>query len=235
MSSRKYKFIRKTRFRYIGCLGIADYHYIVNEIQFLIPKAIHRLKTIRGGLDIINKMPQFIEVRGTEYWIENPVMHEENFADKWNEVPKKRTAFMCWIQKAKKDLITDPLSCFGQDGIANQYKQVLGKTPVERAACAIGNAEFKLVDDDGAVVAESGSVQPGQKAKMTIYNPQLWSPENPKLYTLRAVLEKNSTIRDEVEIPVGIRTISFDADKGFFINERATKIKGVCLHHDVNQ
>ena len=90
--------------------------------------------------NIINKMPQFIEVRGTEYWIENPVMHEENFADKWNEVPNKRTAFMCWIQKAKKDLITDPLSCFGQDGIANQYKQVLGKTPVERAACAIGNA-----------------------------------------------------------------------------------------------
>ena len=90
--------------------------------------------------NIINKMLQFIEVRGTEYWIENPVMHEENFADKWNEVPNKRTAFMCWIQKAKKDLITDPLSCFGQDGIANQYKQVLGKIPVERAACAIGNA-----------------------------------------------------------------------------------------------
>jgi hypothetical protein len=67
-------------------------------------------------------------------------MREENFADKWNEVPNKQTMFMHWIKKAKKDLLTDPLSCFGQDSIANQYKQVLGKTPVERAVCAIGNA-----------------------------------------------------------------------------------------------
>lgn len=90
--------------------------------------------------NIIDKMPQFIEVKGTEYWIANPVMHEENFADKWNEVPNKRTSFMYWIQKVKKDLITDPLSYFGQDSIANQYKRVLGKMPVERAVCAIGNA-----------------------------------------------------------------------------------------------
>lgn len=89
---------------------------------------------------IIDKMPQFIEVRGSEYWIANPVMREENFADKWNEAPNKQTMFMHWIKKAKKDLLTDPLSCFGQDSIANQYKQVLGKTPVERAVYAIGNA-----------------------------------------------------------------------------------------------
>ena len=47
---------------------------------------------------------------------------------------------MYWLQKVKKDLITDPLGCFGQDSLANQYKQVLGKAPVERAVCAIGNA-----------------------------------------------------------------------------------------------
>lgn len=89
--------------------------------------------------NIINKMPQFIEVRGTEYWIANPVMYEENFADRWNEVPNKRTSFMYWLQKVKKDLITDPLNCFGGDNIANLYKQVLGKMPVEQAMCTIGN------------------------------------------------------------------------------------------------
>ena len=89
--------------------------------------------------NIVDKMPQFIEVRGTEYWIANPVMREENFADKWNEVPNNRTAFFHWLQKVKADLITDPLSCFGQDSVANQYKRVLGKVPVERAVCAIGN------------------------------------------------------------------------------------------------
>lgn len=90
--------------------------------------------------NIVDKMPQFIEKRGGEYWIANPVMHEENFADKWNEVPSKPAAFTYWLQKVKKDLITDPLICFGMDNTANQYKQVLGKMPVERAACAIGNA-----------------------------------------------------------------------------------------------
>lgn len=90
--------------------------------------------------NIVDKMPQFIEKRGGKYWIANPVMHEENFADKWNEVPSKSIAFMYWLQKVKKDLITDPLGCFGQDNIANQYKRVLGKAPVERAVNALGRS-----------------------------------------------------------------------------------------------
>jgi len=90
--------------------------------------------------NIVDKMPLFIEKRGGKYWIANPVIQEENFADKWNENSNKPTAFMYWLQKVKKDLITDPLGCFGQDSLANQYKQVLGKAPVERAVCAIGNA-----------------------------------------------------------------------------------------------
>lgn len=90
--------------------------------------------------NIVDKMPQFIEKRGGKYWIVNPVIQEENFADKWNEDHNKPAAFMHWLQKVKKDLITDPLGCFGQDNLANQYKQVLGKAPVERAVYAIGNA-----------------------------------------------------------------------------------------------
>lgn len=90
--------------------------------------------------NIVEKMPQFIERRGENYWIANPVMQEENFADKWNIEPNKRTMFMFWLQNVKKDLITDPLSCFGQDSVTNQYKRVLGTTPVERAVRAMGNA-----------------------------------------------------------------------------------------------
>ena len=33
--------------------------------------------------------------------------------------------------------------------------------------------------------------------------------------------------------PVGIRTFSFDARKGFTLNGRQTKINGVCMHHDL--
>ena len=38
-------------------------------------------------------------------WVENPVMEQENFADKWKIYPKRREAFMAWIQRAKKELI----------------------------------------------------------------------------------------------------------------------------------
>ena len=30
----------------------------------------------------------------------------------------------------------------------------------------------------------------------------------------------------------GIRTIKLDADKGFFLNGKSMKIKGLCVHHD---
>ena len=89
--------------------------------------------------NIVDKMPQFIEKRGSIYWIKNPVMPEENFADKWNINPNKPIAFYSWLEKVKKDLITDPLALLGQDSIANQYKRVLGKSPVERAVNALAN------------------------------------------------------------------------------------------------
>ncbi len=63
-------------------------------------------------------------------------------------------------------------------------------------------------------------------------DPRLWSTESPHLYTLRSVLKAGDEIVQEVATPFGIRTIAFDPDKGFFLNGRAMKLKGVCLHHD---
>lgn len=88
--------------------------------------------------NIVEKMPLFIEQRYGEYWIENPVMREENFADKWNETPAKANAFYHWLRQVRHDLLTAPLACYGQDRLANHYKQVLGKLPVERAVTALG-------------------------------------------------------------------------------------------------
>lgn len=38
---------------------------------------------------------------------------------------------------------------------------------------------------------------------------------------------------DRYVTPVGIRTFSFDATKGFVLNGKPTKINGVCMHHDL--
>jgi beta-galactosidase len=65
-----------------------------------------------------------------------------------------------------------------------------------------------------------------------ITTPQLWDTENPHLYRLSVSLSRNGKPVDEVTQAVGIRSIRFDKDKGFFLNDKSTKLKGVCIHDD---
>ncbi|MEG1011981.1 MAG: glycoside hydrolase family 2 TIM barrel-domain containing protein [Ruthenibacterium sp.] len=92
-------------------------------------------------------------------------------------------------------------------------------------------AEFNLLDEHGNVVF-CGLEQEGKTAIVTVPSPGLWSPDSPKLYTLRARLLCDTKCCDEIEIPFGIRTFQFDAENGFFLNNIPMKLKGVCLHHD---
>lgn len=66
---------------------------------------------------------------------------------------------------------------------------------------------------------------------LNINNPHRWNLDDPYLYSLEVILDNNGLIDKEI-IPVGIRSIAFDADKGFSLNGKSMKIKGVCLHHD---
>jgi beta-galactosidase len=96
-----------------------------------------------------------------------------------------------------------------------------------------------IVAPDGreiATVATSGSIPANEKQTLVsqtrIGSPQLWSVESPLLYALRSRVLVGETVVDEETTPFGIRTIEFDPDKGFFLNGKSMKLKGVCLHHD---
>jgi len=66
-----------------------------------------------------------------------------------------------------------------------------------------------------------------------IAQPLLWSPEEPTLYLLRTKLETAPGGPDDIyETTFGIRSIRFDAQKGFLLNGKQVKLKGVCEHHD---
>jgi hypothetical protein len=70
-----------------------------------------------------------------------------------------------------------------------------------------------------------------------IDNPKLWSPDCPNLYQVHTQLivgdvNRSSSIMDDDVQPMGIRTLHFDSNLGFYLNGQPTKIKGVCLHHD---
>ena len=69
-------------------------------------------------------------------------------------------------------------------------------------------------------------------AVLNVREPQLWSPEAPRLYTLRTRVYSGGELLDTYDTPCGIRDIRFDADKGFFLNGETVKLKGVNEHHD---
>ena len=65
-----------------------------------------------------------------------------------------------------------------------------------------------------------------------VNNPQLWSPESPTLYEAKVELKENGTTIDRQTAKYGIRTFSFDAERGFVLNGQKVLINGACVHHD---
>lgn len=90
--------------------------------------------------------------------------------------------------------------------------------------------EVAQVESPANVVAEK-SAEIAQELQVT--SPQLWDVEHPYLYSLVTEVMKGGQCVDRYVTPVGIRTFSFDAAKGFVLNGKPTKINGVCMHHDL--
>ena len=68
--------------------------------------------------------------------------------------------------------------------------------------------------------------------QLTVARPALWSIETPNLYRLHTEIRQAGRVVDQTDTPFGIRTIRFDAEKGFFLNGKPVKIKGTCNHQD---
>lgn len=69
--------------------------------------------------------------------------------------------------------------------------------------------------------------------KLTISKPQRWSIETPILYKAVSKVFVGKELKDVYETPFGIRTLRFDKESGFFLNDTRVQIKGVCNHHDL--
>lgn len=121
--------------------------------------------------------------------------------------------------------------------------------------------EAALFDPNGAhhVTGHAGvTVKPLTSTTVTIrlpvLEPKLWSVDHPTLYTVRTRVQRGDwpvtsdsvslislpvqakddqyTV-DQFTTRVGFRTIRFDADKGFFLNDQPLKLKGTCNHQDM--
>lgn len=70
------------------------------------------------------------------------------------------------------------------------------------------------------------------KLSIPVTNPELWSCEQPTIYTVKTVLREKGIVIDSVITTCGFRTIQFSANEGFFLNGKPVKLKGVCNHQD---
>lgn len=93
----------------------------------------------------------------------------------------------------------------------------------------------RLTDKDGKVVARGTASSKGGDngmMKLKLSKPYLWDMESPNLYKLDVELVADGKVIDNASCNVGLRTLAFSPDKGFALNGRNMKVKGVCLHHD---
>ena len=67
---------------------------------------------------------------------------------------------------------------------------------------------------------------------ITVESPALWSVEEPRLYRLETTVNSEGTAVDACVTPFGIRSVRFDVNNGFFLNEKPVKLKGTCNHQD---
>ncbi|MGF2410932.1 beta-galactosidase GalA [Ferruginibacter sp.] len=65
-----------------------------------------------------------------------------------------------------------------------------------------------------------------------VADPSLWSLDDPYLYKLITTIVENEKVIDQYQTSFGIRTIHFDANKGFFLNGKNIKIHGTNNHQD---
>ena len=101
--------------------------------------------------------------------------------------------------------------------------------------------DVTVLDSDGVAVAHDdaivGTVVAARSTRslhlpLPIRDPRLWSTQQPNLYTLRVTLRTIDRIVNEVTTTFGIRTIRFDPNDGFLLNDQPLKLKGTCNHQD---
>jgi beta-galactosidase len=146
-----------------------------------------------------------------------------------------------WLTK------TDPLhvpqwGTYVRAEVRGQSATVAISTEVENESEAARTCRVssRIVDAGGKVVATtqtepvklSGWEPYTFEAQTNINHPMLWSIETPHLYRVINTVESDGAVTDALETTFGIRAIRFDADKGFFLNEKPVKLKGTCNHHD---
>jgi beta-galactosidase len=109
----------------------------------------------------------------------------------------------------------------------------------QNAASKKATVTTTIFKEDTKVTSVTQNITIGANANQTIKqevqveSPILWSVEKPELYTVVTEISVDDKIVDQYKTNLGIRDFKFDVNKGFILNGKQVKIKGVCMHHDL--
>lgn len=147
-----------------------------------------------------------------------------------------------WIE-IKEDIHIKPWGVFAKatPNINEKSAELELITEIENKAFTNTTVTIKSIVKaaEGITVAETADAVDTEKwdtkihkQKISLKDVTLWDLKNPYLYTLETQIIADGEIKDSEITTFGIREIHFDTDRGFFLNGKHVKIKGVCCHHD---
>lgn len=152
--------------------------------------------------------------------------------------PNSRWYAGCGIYRNVRLVTVEPAH-IAYNGLYVTSKVVDGKALVHVEAEAEGLKEgqritYRIDGANGRKVAfGEASASAPYAADIEIDAPHLWDIDDTYLYSVTACVVEDRHISDSYTQRFGVRTASWDADKGFFLNGRPVKLLGVCLHHDM--
>jgi beta-galactosidase len=122
-------------------------------------------------------------------------------------------------------------------GATLNLSTIVENTGTSKENCRV---RWQILDQAGQAVATSESA-PAEipmdgsqnfSATVKLVHPAIWSLEHPALYYAVASVETDGKVRDRDSVSFGVRTLAWDLDKGFQLNDKKTWLQGTCNHQD---
>ena len=164
-----------------------------------------------------------------------------------NKLPSSRWYSGSGIYRDVELLVLDPVhvdlngTAVTTPDIANGTGTVNVKTELVNnggasASVTVTNTVYKkgstaaVASDSDEITVDAGSTATATTSAV-VANPALWDLDNPNLYTVVTEVAVDGQVVDTYETEFGFRWFEF-VSSGFYLNDEAVKLNGVCMHHD---
>jgi beta-galactosidase len=117
--------------------------------------------------------------------------------------------------------------------VLTEIKNIADKDKEVRLQTTIYDPQNREVANTNSIVQTKGNTTVEAIQTTRVKTPMLWDLDTPNLYTAITTIKFGNAVLDTYKTTFGIRTIAYGADFGFKLNDKKTRFKGVCLHHDL--